>query len=290
MSLSKETAKDESKSLVTNLKESELWFFVKLAFIAVILVLIFYFANFHSGISEEQSVWGAFGDFFGGVLNPIFGLLSFIAVLATLKIQHDELKENNRALNDQFIALDQQKSAQENQVKILQVQNFETNFHYALSRVRSHYESVEKAKNPEFDLQKLLKGQSFEEFYNNFTAEYNVRNNRSKDEVEIVVEVFESIYKTNLSLFKSYFGSVDYLMFILMKFRINEDIAQYIKAFKSEVSVNEFYVLFYYFIYLDYKEGKTNIYIKFLNGYTFFEEICPQRLANSKKHSPFLSI
>ena len=45
------------------------------ASISLITVIVSYFVFFNSGWSSDQSVWGAFGDYFGGVLNP---LLSFL--------------------------------------------------------------------------------------------------------------------------------------------------------------------------------------------------------------------
>lgn len=42
--------------------------------------------------SDSQEIWGQFGDFFGGLLNPIYAFLAFLALLYTIAIQATELK------------------------------------------------------------------------------------------------------------------------------------------------------------------------------------------------------
>ncbi|MCR8649122.1 hypothetical protein [Leptospira interrogans] len=53
-----------------------------------------YIYNFSDGkgFSKNQEIWGTFGDFYGGVLNPIFSCFAFLAVLWTLKSQKDEFE------------------------------------------------------------------------------------------------------------------------------------------------------------------------------------------------------
>ncbi|MEI1280238.1 hypothetical protein V6Z05_18040 [Leptospira venezuelensis] len=63
-------------------------------FVLVISPFAFYFFQFNGELSHEHSTWGEFGDYFGGVLNPIFGFLSFIALLIALWFQQQEMKEN----------------------------------------------------------------------------------------------------------------------------------------------------------------------------------------------------
>lgn len=60
-----------------------------------VLVLVIYMGKFaaQSGysLSEKTSVWGEFGDYFGGVLNPIFSFLAFTGVLFTVFLQARQL-------------------------------------------------------------------------------------------------------------------------------------------------------------------------------------------------------
>lgn len=71
---------------------------VFIAIIAIILVLVMYFINFNGSLSNKQSDFGTFGDFTGGILNPIFGFLTFIAILYTIYIQTKELEYTREEL------------------------------------------------------------------------------------------------------------------------------------------------------------------------------------------------
>lgn len=83
--------------------------------ILVVAVCIYGFNFFHQPVSSNPADWGSFGDFFGGTLNPIFSLMSFIALLATIHIQ---IKEYSRAR----IEMIQSFKAQNEMVKEAQMQ------------------------------------------------------------------------------------------------------------------------------------------------------------------------
>lgn len=57
---------------------------IVLLFIALVTILLFFF-QFNSGFSDEQSDWGSFGSYIGGVLGPIFAFLAFLAGLENLR-------------------------------------------------------------------------------------------------------------------------------------------------------------------------------------------------------------
>ncbi|WP_460110355.1 hypothetical protein [Pseudomonas sp. S3_H04] len=63
-----------------------------LALLMVAVVLYPYHQQF-GFLSGDRSDWGAFGDFFGGVLNPIFALFAFFAVLHSLRIQMKQIDQ-----------------------------------------------------------------------------------------------------------------------------------------------------------------------------------------------------
>lgn len=76
------------------------------------VVLYQYFSNFDGAKSSSQEVWGQFGDFVGGTLNPIFGFVSVLVLVATLGLQRKELsearktaRENNNILAEQLKAM-----------------------------------------------------------------------------------------------------------------------------------------------------------------------------------------
>lgn len=62
-----------------------------------VLCVAGYFIRFggflHYPISPNQADWGTFGDFVGGVLNPIYAFLAFAGVVYTVLLQKDQINE-----------------------------------------------------------------------------------------------------------------------------------------------------------------------------------------------------
>lgn len=59
--------------------------------IAVGVVALLYRWRFDGAISVDHAVWGQFGDFIGGTLNPVFAYLSFTALILALAVQTRQL-------------------------------------------------------------------------------------------------------------------------------------------------------------------------------------------------------
>ncbi|VXC46717.1 conserved hypothetical protein [Pseudomonas sp. 8O] len=64
------------------------------------LALVFYFGNFHGGLSDQQSVWGAFGDFIGGILNPVLTFTTVYLLIKSLESQSKTLIHSEAQLNE----------------------------------------------------------------------------------------------------------------------------------------------------------------------------------------------
>ncbi|MDB0034771.1 putative phage abortive infection protein [bacterium] len=62
----------------------------------------FYFTNNYS-LALDSSVWGTFGDFFGGVLNPLIASIAFYWITVSVWTQKTELEETKKALVDQSV-------------------------------------------------------------------------------------------------------------------------------------------------------------------------------------------
>ncbi|WP_226410574.1 DNA translocase FtsK 4TM domain-containing protein [Shewanella glacialimarina] len=72
------------------------WLITFLAFVAACLLAL-YFLNFNGGWGN-QGDFGAFGDFLGGVLNPILGFATVGLLIWSLKMQMKELSHSNEQL------------------------------------------------------------------------------------------------------------------------------------------------------------------------------------------------
>lgn len=58
-----------------------------LALSLIAAVLLAYFVKFHDAAPSTHGDWGAFGDYFAGLLNPIFSLLAFCALMYSLVLR-----------------------------------------------------------------------------------------------------------------------------------------------------------------------------------------------------------
>lgn len=60
-----------------------------------------YAARFFAGfsLSTDPAVWGQFGDYVGGVTNPILAFLSFAALLLTLVLQGRQMEHASQELD-----------------------------------------------------------------------------------------------------------------------------------------------------------------------------------------------
>jgi hypothetical protein len=67
-----------------------------------------YYWTFHSylklPISTSQEHWGQFGDYVGGLLNPICAFMAFIWIVRSYSLQKTELAETRRALEESLDA------------------------------------------------------------------------------------------------------------------------------------------------------------------------------------------
>lgn len=68
-------------------------FFAIFACAAACLILLvgsMYVANFSPHLSQSQEKWGQFGDYFGGILNPLLSFCALLGLLLTLRSQQQE--------------------------------------------------------------------------------------------------------------------------------------------------------------------------------------------------------
>lgn len=64
---------------------------IALSFMAVVVAV--YLDMYGINRVYDQAKWGAFGDYFGGILNPIFALFAFLGVLWSLDLQMKQVRQ-----------------------------------------------------------------------------------------------------------------------------------------------------------------------------------------------------
>lgn len=72
-----------------------------IALLLILAVATTYLATFGITFSNDQAIWGQFGDYFGGLLNPIFALLAFLGLLWSISTQERESRAAARELSEQ---------------------------------------------------------------------------------------------------------------------------------------------------------------------------------------------
>lgn len=107
----------------------------------IVLVIIIFFL-LYLGFKGEGGKLGVIGDYFGGMLNPVFGFLSLLALLYTiniqlqaLKIQSEELKLTREELEATREELARSAKAQEESSKTFKQQQFESTFFSLLNQI-----------------------------------------------------------------------------------------------------------------------------------------------------------
>lgn len=124
-----------------------------LAALAAVTTLGLYAYKFGFGFASKISDWGSVGDFFGGVLNPTFALLSLILIAYTLMQNKKALDQGALALEQSEKAIQQGTKALEQNEKALKVSNDE------LALTRNELATSAKALEEQA---KLIAVQSFE--------------------------------------------------------------------------------------------------------------------------------
>lgn len=76
-------------------------FFLAIYFVILTSILGFYVAQFGSNFSPEHDRWGQFGDFLGGILNPLTSFFTLIVAIFVWSLQSKELAETRSVLNEQ---------------------------------------------------------------------------------------------------------------------------------------------------------------------------------------------
>ncbi|MCG3675602.1 putative phage abortive infection protein [Aliarcobacter butzleri] len=93
---------------------------------------------------------GAFGDFFGGMINPLLTFCTFMALLMTIILQQKELSLTREELSETKKATKDSAQALREQSNSLKIQNFETTFFSMINLHNQIINNVDllKLRNP----------------------------------------------------------------------------------------------------------------------------------------------
>ncbi len=113
---------EKKESLYQRFMTAEPMSLVRSTLFVFLCLLVIYIVNFHGGVSDDQGVWGAFGDFMGGVMNPIIGLYTLYILVQAYRTQRQELKETTEALQKTEAENRRTADAQEKQLELAKFQ------------------------------------------------------------------------------------------------------------------------------------------------------------------------
>lgn len=241
--------------------------------IVIIVSVALYTYKFGVGLWDTPEKWGALGDFFGGILNPVLAFSSLVLLLATLRQNHkalsqneDALRLNNAELEMTREELSESKKALIQQAEILKKQSFEGTFFNLLSIHQDLVNSIDLvAKN-----NKVTKGKDcFKPFYQRLRDNFNqLRYNKSLDPEYFSIH-FDKKYLREKELDEKWLLSEEYIkssymafygfeqdeighyfrnLYNIIKFVDQSDIEKkklYINILRAQLSTYELALLFY---------------------------------------------
>lgn len=203
--------------------------FLLIAVFAIAVVLLAYLARFHDGFSDSQADWGQFGDYIGGVLNPIFAFLSFIILVMALVFQSRELHASISELKESTKALNEQRA-------VLEKQTFENTYFQMLRRV-SEIVDATKAVNTN-----KLGQDAFKHFADGLAHKSRNQNHDEKS----VRNVYGSVVKSESASLGHYFRTLYHVFTFVDRSTLSDsDKIIYANIARAQLSDYELVVLFY---------------------------------------------
>lgn len=213
---------------------------------------------------------GTTGDYFGGILNPIFGLLSLFALLATIKIQTEELGHSRQELQLTREELVKSTKAQEEQSLSIKIQNFENTF---FSMIDIHRAIVEDIKLNKFETSTSLNTSNvliFDGIYGGkaklkflgqtLNVELENKDTIGKESLKFLVDIVKAYVKKDISKYDKfhdyfediighYFGFTYQVLLLIKDAKENTQItdsSKYSNLFRSQFSKTELSLLAYH--------------------------------------------
>ena len=151
--------------------------------VLISFLLFMYFSTFKY-ISLETAVWGAFGDYIGGILNPIFAFLSFAALIITLLYQHKQLEQNREILQETIKAIEQNEKALSQNQEALEFNRIE---------LENSNKQLELSAKAQVEIEKTQKIQQFDMLFTTLLSELNFMNTNFIEKGQIIefYKIFE---------------------------------------------------------------------------------------------------
>lgn len=225
-------------------------------------------------LQKEEDNLGVWGDFFGGVLNPILTFITFMGLLITIVLQQKELRETRNELAGQ-------KEALSNQQKEMVKQTFDNKFFQMLNafdNVRKHSNISNNFDKIKYKLDQSINNSFFHD-YTNYTDE-----SRVKDLLKFKNSYIYINNENDLTI-KYYFINLYQIMdYVDRESPDSINPKKYMNIVRAQLSKKELVLLLFNAIgVLDFSGDKFK---KLIESYAFFEHLQYSDLGiNADKHN-----
>lgn len=220
------------------------WLISIIATASALTTVLFYYSKF--GLITRYDInatdkWGQFGDYIGGTLNPVLGLLSLIVLLLVYVQNKEELKDTRKVLAEQS--------------ETLKIQRFEQTFFSLLnlySKIAANVEAQgDNARGGFHDL--YVNDLSIFIGSGSFESEKKCRLNRLNSLSNFRVlycdsNQFNIKYKQFAIEMENYISHYFRIVYSILKFISNSDISDkklYANLLRAQLSKYELLLLFY---------------------------------------------
>ncbi|WP_410568104.1 putative phage abortive infection protein [Acinetobacter sp. H1(2024)] len=237
-------------------------------FLIIIAVIFFYLIMKDIDVKDAAQHWGPVGDFFGGILNPIFALFAFYWLTYSVRLQINELTETRKELKK---AASAQEESARHQKAIAELENENVITQKELLDLQKKTLLSQQISNQ--DQQQQIEIQNFESLFFELIKTKNEAINmiRMSEKFEGKEEYFDGMnvfiikvkdlknseltwhgYYENflIDLFSSYISICNQIMILILdnKKRMNNS-RSYEDIFKATLSTVELEIIFYSGIY-----------------------------------------
>jgi hypothetical protein len=246
-----------------------LWIAAGAGVVAGSLLIFAYVSQFGPHLSDTHDRWGQFGDYVGGLLNPVFGFAGFLILLHTLHEQKMQLR-----------------SERESQV----LKDFESTFFQVLHR----FDEVLGALEHEYSAQGSPAGvetsrQALRLIYKTaLKNKYSDAQDAKRSGLETAIVLDQNMYKNHTHIFGIYFRS----LYHVFKFIDTSDLrfeqkVRYANLTRAQLSSYELALLFYNGLWGEGQKGFRPLIekyglLKHLDGRTL---LAPEHLTDSSTYS-----
>jgi hypothetical protein len=251
------------------------------ALVYLLSIFGYSYLHFPATTDPNATTWGTFGDYIGGLLNPVFSFLAFIALLFTIVLQRRELALSTKELKTSAKALKEQSES-------LKLQNFENTFFQMLKLHNEIIQGMEISHPPGSHLQGYRGRGCFWKYYEKFTSHYKghggdtPESSSYPDEKSLIDGAYNSFFKENDVSVAHYFRN----LFAIIKFVDSTDLHTqdtkkgYVDILRAQLSSYELLLLFYHCLWhVERKEFKP-----FIDGYELLKFMDISALNNSDAH------